>query len=60
MASGAYFGSMIGTLYAAMGLRIYLLVLFFLAGALRIYDVAYVRIFIYSRHDGSLYLHVHV
>lgn len=30
MASSAYFGSMIGTIYAAMGLRIYLLVLVFI------------------------------
>lgn len=30
MASSAYFGSMVGTIYAAMGLRIYLLVLVFI------------------------------
>mmetsp|Transcript_85386 Transcript_85386/g.227676 ORF Transcript_85386/g.227676 Transcript_85386/m.227676 type:complete len:96 (+) Transcript_85386:456-743(+) len=30
MASGAYFGSMIGTIYAALGLRIYILVLLFI------------------------------
>jgi hypothetical protein len=52
VASGAYFGSMIGTLYAAMGLRIYLLVLLFFGES-----AAYIR---NSRRDGSLYLHVHV
>ncbi len=30
MASTAFFGSMIGTIYAAMGLRIYLLVILFI------------------------------
>ena len=38
MASGAYFGSMFGTIYAALGLRVYLLVLFFFGGC-----AAYIR-----------------
>lgn len=45
MASAAYFGSMVGTIYAAMGLRIYLLVLVFIAVqvcALAWYSLSYI------------------
>merc|ERR1712216_357184 len=44
-ASGAYFGSMIGTIYAAMVLRIYLLVIFFIGVqmvALTWYSLSYI------------------